>query len=166
MKSLDPEAFSTLKFHSHLNGNGPLPAKVLLDVSRLDESDMRVSNPHHGISPVCGREGYHSWPARTTVRVHHYLGTLEEFLIRADKRRDPDNFEGKNKIFGGKWDKYDKRVRDDDDMSGWVEEFVKGVGGVGLQSKIWAGWGSGINGQKKMRKNKGAKKAIRRQESS
>jgi len=146
MKSLDPEAFSTLKFHSHLNGNGPLPAKVLLDVSRLDESDMRVSNPHHGISPVCGREGYHSWPARTTVRVHHYLGTLEEFLIRADKRRDPDNFEGKNKIFGGKWDKYDKRVRDDDDMSGWVEEFVKGVGGGGPRVKDLGGGGGGDKG--------------------
>jgi len=167
MESLDPEAFSTLKFHNHLNRVGPLAAKVLLDVSRLDKSDMKFRNPHHGISPICDREGFkHGWPPRTKVRVHHYLGTLEEFLIRGDKRRDADIFEDKAEKFGGRLDEGHIKIRNDDDMIGWVEEFVKGVGGVGLQSKIWAGWGSGINGQKKMRKNKGAKKAIRRQESS
>ena len=128
-KLLDPESFSTLKFHSHLNKVGPLPAKVMLDVSKLDESDMRVSNPHAGISPACKKEGYSSWPPRTTVRVHHYLGTKDDFLLRRDERRDADGFEAKAKQFGGRWGELDKRVTDDDDISGWVEEFINGVGG-------------------------------------
>jgi hypothetical protein len=100
-QGFDPEDFNTLKYFHHdkigaESMNGYL--KVMMDVRQLSEESLhptKIDSIHRPLIDICPEiDSYFSVEndATSVFRVHHYLGTWEEYSFRSDARRSNDIF--------------------------------------------------------------------------
>ena len=102
------------KRSSHYNRLG----KPILDLSRLDmKSDLqrKFSNPHNPI-PACGATNARF--DESLLRVHHYLGTMDQYGARRDVRRSDEVYLKKAKLKKGV----------NFEIQPWLKVFVEKVG--------------------------------------
>ena len=92
--------------------------KPILDLSRLDlDADLqrKFMNPHNPI-PACGAT--HARFDESLLRVHHYLGTADQYGARRDVRRSDEVYLEKARL--------EKGVNFD--LQPWLGRFVRTVG--------------------------------------
>jgi len=92
--------------------------KPILDLSRLDmEADLqrKFMNPHNPI-PACGAT--HARFDESLLRVHHYLGTADQYGARRDVRRNDAVYLEKARLKKGV----------NFDLQPWLRRFVRTVG--------------------------------------
>jgi len=96
-----------------------LPAKSMIDLSKITIKDIRSPSPHRAI-PLCSK----AKPERDSVfRINHYVGSWESFSFRKDAR-------GVNKVSSI----YNAKIRDakdeltDDNISPWIDGFIESHG--------------------------------------
>ena len=92
--------------------------KPILDLSRLDmDTDLqrKIMNPHNPI-PACGAT--HARFDESLLRVHHYLGTADQYGARRDVRRSDEVYLEKARL--------EKGVNFD--LQPWLGRFVRTVG--------------------------------------
>ena len=117
---LDPKSFSTLRYYKHGEKGSWYDnrfGKVIIDISRIDGNELNRYFPNvHTPLDSC------HYPFRlyetSILRVHHYLGSWEQYSSRADVRRTREKFDDlANVNFGA-----------DYQMQGWLKRFVELVG--------------------------------------
>ena len=100
----DPKNFQTLRwrkygyetlkyqtrFEKTCRSRRAIPNKVLIDLGRIRYQDLNhpenTGNPHRPLDSICPADIYldrHESP----LVVHHYLGTMEQWLYRAGDKR-------------------------------------------------------------------------------
>ena len=92
--------------------------KPILDLSRLDmDADLqrKFMNPHNPI-PACGAT--HARFDESLLRVHHYLGTADQYGARRDVRRSDEVYMEKARL--------EKGINFD--LQPWLGRFVRTVG--------------------------------------
>ena len=114
----DPKAFHTLRYRKHEPKQARRPGKSIVDVSRYD--GRRIDNPHDTMTNACSSGAFVDY-ADAILRVHHYTGSLELYLSRAeDARRSEEGFKSRNRDVTGSLT--------DDTLRGWLKAFVDMVG--------------------------------------
>lgn len=122
----DPQHFRTLRFRKSKYmpfGCMMMPGKPILDVSRAPPPNKywdigNPHKPHRACHPGVAFVSHFS----NVLRVHHYTGTKEEYLIR----RGPGlefQFEDRNNVSGVRHD-----VDHADSIVGWLSTFANRVG--------------------------------------
>jgi len=144
-QGFNASAFQTLRFRKH----APLESfvhnrrpKTIVDLTRINESDINVVDVHRPIKDVCPQAPKHSKGVlvpHSPLTVNHYVGTREQFLFRDDVRKDTGREQ--EKIF----EQYkDLDFGEDDGVRPWLKGFVEDVGpeaaatlleGVGVVAK-------------------------------
>ena len=117
---LDANKFTTLKYYKHGEKGSWYDnhfGKVLVDVSRIDESEISrdMANIHTPLDRC-----YYPWRLYETgiLNVNHYLGSWEQYSARVDVRRDRAKFDVSAFVNFGI----------DFQMQGWLKRFVTKVG--------------------------------------
>ncbi len=117
----DVNKFTTLKYFKHGEKGSWYDnhfGKVIIDLSRVDENLIvkDMPNIHTPIYEIC------SYPFRLyetgLLRVHHYLGSWEQYSSRVDVRRNRDKFDESAYVNYGT----------DYQLQGWLRRFVEIVG--------------------------------------
>ena len=119
-QEFDWRAFRTLRYRQYGDINGNLPGKVLMHLNNWLPQPGKFE-PHRGPG-TCFNAGKRKRPhaSASFFRVHHYTGSLEEFLSRpGDGTRTALNFETRNNY------SVSGQV---DEVFGWLESFIQRVG--------------------------------------
>ena len=117
---LDANNFSTLKYFKHGekgSWHDNKFGKVIIDLSRIDEKEITYAMPNiHSPLKSC----YYPFRLYETglLRVHHYLGSWEQYSARSDVRRSRDKFDANAFVNFGT----------DYQLQGWLRRFVEIVG--------------------------------------
>jgi hypothetical protein len=119
----DSNKFTTLKYYKHGEKGSWHDnhfGKVILDLSRVDDKLITRDMPNIH-TPIEG-EGMCNYPFRLyetgLLRVHHYLGSWEQYSAREDVRRNRDKFDVSAFVNFGT----------DYQLQGWLKRFVETVG--------------------------------------
>jgi len=108
-------------YHRRYDPNGL--GKALVDLSRVPGRSLaRLPNSVHAPVPECAAIGRDVHAYRTSLlRVHHYLGSREQYFGRqGDTRRNDEKFDRDAALSDGA----------DDDIRPWYQNFVKEAGDV------------------------------------
>jgi len=117
---LDANNFSTLKYFKHGEKGSWIDnkfGKVIIDLSRIDEKEIVFEMPNiHAPLKSC----YYPFRLYETglLRVHHYLGSWEQYSARSDVRRSRNKFDAAAFVNFGT----------DYQLQGWLRRFVEIVG--------------------------------------
>jgi len=115
--SFDPLAFQTIRHPFHENPSNWNTGKSIVDASRYD--GRLPKSCHHVMNEAC----YPAlWPQlrESTLRIHHYTGSSEDFLRIGDNFRGEKMFQDRNKLVDGTY--YDNSVQS------WLQAFLDLVG--------------------------------------
>lgn len=112
----DPRSFRTLNHRAHETWQNFNPGKSIVDASRY--IGRKVQNPHLVFWARSNTRNVDF--CKALFRVHHYIGTMNEYTFRSgDVKRTKENFATRLKVL---------RAGSDDDVRGWLSEFVRLVG--------------------------------------
>ena len=116
----DPKHFTTLRYYKHGEKGSWLDSKfdkVIIDLSRIEKKEIRRAMVN--IHAPLNRCGYpFKYYETGLLRVHHYLGSWEQYTARSDVRRDRNKFD--LSAFVNKGTDYQ--------LQGWLKRFVEMVG--------------------------------------
>jgi hypothetical protein len=117
----DWRAFRTLRHRQHGAINYSLPGKVVMNLQMWAAPPGKLEI-HRGPAESCFNAGKRRTPdpSASFFRVHHYTGSLEEFMSRpGDGSRTAWNFEKRNNY---------TMSGHTDEVVGWLESFIERVG--------------------------------------
>ena len=120
--------FETLrwKYHAPITSNtaNGMP-KYLLDVSAIPEHlfpESRVFSIHRPIEGLCPKPMQtHASATTRPITINHYLGSLDHYNARNDKRRNQQKYWKKAKLVS-------EHGRTDDGIRPWLQGFVQTMG--------------------------------------
>lgn len=117
---LNPRDFSTLRYFKHGEKgtwNDNRFGKVILDLSRTEMKEIRypMDNVH---APIRACPYPFRFYESGLLRVHHYLGSWEQYSFRSDVRRNRDKFDNFAYVNYGS----------DYQLQSWLKRFVEIVG--------------------------------------
>lgn len=131
---VDPVRMDTLRFRKHAERQDFVKnglSKSILDVSRIDQFP-RIESLHRPIKKICSAPWRDEWDSG--FRIHHYLGSWEEYSFRDDSRRG-----GERSIEGWAFKAQDADETDDN-IRPWIKGFVE-EHGPEQAKKLLAGTG-------------------------
>lgn len=112
----DPKIFRTMRYRKHEPLQSFLGGKAFVDVSRYE--GQRIKGPHQPLHNRC-QNGPRVKNAAMSFRIHHYTGSLEEFLRPGYDSRGAEAFNQRQSY---------NVAGEDDSMRWWLRRFVSLVG--------------------------------------
>ena len=121
-RHFDPLTFDTMRYYRHAQKGG-FPwntyGKSMIDVSRVAYNDLSPVRAHKA-SPSCSQEDPFEdvYYAESLLRVQHYIGSIEAYISKGDKRRPRNKY-----LIGSRIDEGTTF-----DTQPWLKAFIDNVG--------------------------------------